>query len=285
MTATTTPPVPTRQIRRLPRWVPWATLAASVALAAGILALGDGPTPAGTAFLGGLIFVVAISAASWVVEGERYAKDRLATTLVGDDFLLVLLPVVHLDGTVLRNGLQAFSWSFLTTDMVGIFGQMPEGGIYHAIIGTLYVTGFACLLSIPLGIFTAIYLVEYGQGRISGRIKRGITVLVDVMTGIPSIVAGLFAYSMFLLIFDEAYRSALVGGVALAVLMTPVVVRSCEEMLRLVPNELREASYALGVPKWLTIVKVVLRTSVAGITTGVMIAIVRVDRKSTRLHS
>ena len=106
MTATTTPPVPTRQIRRLPRWVPWATLAASVALAAGILALGDGHTPAGTAFLGGLIFVVAISAASWVVEGERYAKDRLATTLVGAAFLLALLPLLSLVWTVLRNGLQ-----------------------------------------------------------------------------------------------------------------------------------------------------------------------------------
>lgn len=283
MTATTTPPVPTRALRRLPRWVPWALMAASVALAAGILALGDGPTPAGTAFLGALIFVVATGVTSWIVEGERYAKDRLATTLVSAAFLLALLPLLSLVWTVLRNGLEAFGWSFLTTDMVGIFGQMTEGGIYHAIIGTLYVTGFACLISIPLGIFTAIYLVEYGQGPISGRIKRGITVLVDVMTGIPSIVAGLFAYSVFLLIFDEAYRSALVGGVALAVLMTPVVVRSCEEMLRLVPNELREASYALGVPKWLTIVKVVLRTSVAGITTGVMIAIARVTGETAPL--
>lgn len=283
MTATTTPPVPTRQLRRLPRWVPWALMAASVALAAGILALGDGPTPAGTAFLGALIFVVGTGVTSWIVEGERYAKDRLATILVSAAFLLALLPLLSLVWTVLRNGLEAFGWSFLTTDMVGIFGQMTEGGIYHAIIGTLYVTGFACVISIPLGIFTAIYLVEYGQGPISGRIKRGITVLVDVMTGIPSIVAGLFAYSVFLLIFDEAYRSALVGGVALAVLMTPVVVRSCEEMLRLVPNELREASYALGVPKWLTIVKVVLRTSVAGITTGVMIAIARVTGETAPL--
>lgn len=96
------------------------------------------------------------------------------------------------------------------------------------------------------------------------------------MTGIPSIVAGLFAYTVFLVLFGPAYKSALIGGVALAVLMTPVVIRSVEEMLRLVPNELREAAYALGVPKWLTITKVVLRTSVAGITTGVMIAIARV---------
>src|SRR5699024_6242087 len=116
------------------------------------------------------------------------------------------------------------------------------------------------------------YLVEYGQGRL----KRGITLLVDVMTGIPSIVAGLFAFAVFTVIFGPAYKAAVIGGVALAVLMTPVVVRSVEEMLRLVPNELREASYALGVPKWLTIVKVVLRTAIAGITTGIMIAIARV---------
>ncbi|MDD9205379.1 phosphate ABC transporter permease PstA, partial [Georgenia sp. 10Sc9-8] len=164
------------------------------------------------------------------------------------------------------------SWSFLTTDMTGVFGAMTSGGAWHAIVGTVWVTALASAVSIPLGIFTAIYLVEYGRGKLA----RGITVLVDVMTGIPSIVAGLFAFAFFLIVVGPAYRSAVMGAVALAVLMTPVVVRSVEEMLRLVPNELREASYALGVPKWLTIVKVVLRTAIAGITTGVMIAIARV---------
>jgi phosphate transport system permease protein len=173
---------------------------------------------------------------------------------------------------VLSNGVRLFGWDFLSTDMVGIFGDMTEGGALHAIVGTLWVTGIASLISIPLGIFTAIYLVEYGRGRLA----RAITVLVDVMTGIPSIVAGLFAFALFTIVVGPAYRSAFMGAVALAVLMTPVVVRSVEEMLRLVPNELREASYALGVPKWLTIVKVVLRTAIAGITTGVMIAIARV---------
>src|SRR5699024_9469629 len=144
---------------------------------------------------------------------------------------------------------------------------------------TLYVTGIAAVMSIPLCIFTAIYLVEYG----GGRVKRAITILVDVMTGIPSIVAGLFAFTVFLVLFGPAYRSALIGGIALAVLMTPVVVRSVEEMLRLVPNELREAAYALGVPKWLMIVKVVLRTSIAGITTGVFIAFARVRRETAPL--
>src|SRR5690606_2119898 len=113
---------------------------------------------------------------------------------------------------------------------------------------------------------------EYGKGALA----RGITFFVDVMTGIPSIVAGLFAYALFALIFGPGVKLGVAGAIALAVLMIPVVVRSSEEMLRIVPNELREASYALGVPKWLTILKVVLPTSVAGIMTGIMIAIARV---------
>lgn len=258
--------------QRLPRTVPWAVLAGSLLLAAAILALGNGPSIAGVAFIGAIIHTVAITVISWQVEGVRWAKDRLATTLVTLAFVLAMVPLVSLIWTVVAGGVQAMSWEFLTTDMVGIFGQMTEGGAYHAIIGTLYVTGIASVISIPLGIFTAVYLVEYG----GGRLKKAITVLVDVMTGIPSIVAGLFAFSVFLIIFGPAYKSALIGGIALALLMTPVVVRSVEEMLRLVPNELREAAYALGVPKWLTIVKVVLRTAIAGITTGIMIAIARV---------
>ena len=270
--STTATPRMFQTSRRLPKGSGWAVLAGSLALAAAIQFLGDGPTVAGVGFLGGIIYTIAITALSWQVEGSRRATDRLATTLVTLAFVLAMVPLISLVWTVVGDGVKAMSWEFLTTDMVGIFGQMTEGGAYHAIIGTLYVTGIASLISIPLGIFTAIYLVEYG----SGRVKRAITVLVDVMTGIPSIVAGLFAFTVFLMIFGPAYKSALIGGIALALLMTPVVVRSVEEMLRLVPNELREAAYALGVPKWLTIIKVVLRTAIAGITTGVIIAVARV---------
>jgi len=120
---------------------------------------------------------------------------------------------------------------------------------------------------------TAVYLVEYGRG---SRIARWTTVLVDVMTGIPSIVAGLFALALFTLLFGTGTRFGLMGSVALALLMIPTVVRSAEEMMRLVPNDLREASYALGVPKWRTIVKVVLPTALAGIVTGVTLAMARV---------
>jgi len=160
---------------------------------------------------------------------------------------------------------------FLTYSMRNIVGD--GGGIYHALIGTLLITFAAAVISVPVGLLAAIYLVEYGKGTVLG---RWITFLVDVMTGIPSIVAGLFAYALFAIFFGPGIRLGIMGSVALSVLMIPVVVRSSEEMLRLVPNELREAAYALGVPKWLTIVKVVLPTSIAGITTGIMLSISRV---------
>ncbi|NCD16827.1 MAG: phosphate ABC transporter permease PstA [Actinobacteria bacterium] len=261
-----------RMGHRLPRWVSWAVLATSFALGYGIVVTAGEFNLLGGGFLGALIHVVAMTTVSWVAEGERWAKDRLATSAVVAAFALVMIPLVSLIWMVVVEGARRFDLDFLLTNMVGVYGESEIGGAYHAIVGTLVITGLASLISIPIGIFTAIYLVEYRGGRVS----RAITFLVDVMTGIPSIVAGLFAYSLFVTVMGPGYRSGLIGAVALAVLMTPVVVRSVEEMLKLVPNELREAAYALGVPKWLTIVKVVLRTAVAGITTGVMIAIARV---------
>jgi phosphate transport system permease protein len=154
--------------------------------------------------------------------------------------------------------------------MVGVIGE--GGGAYHAIMGTLVVTGLTALMSVPIGLLTAIYLVEYGRGKLT----RAITFFVDVMTGIPSIVAGLFAYALFAIFFGPGVRMGFAGAVALSVLMIPVVVRSSEEVLKLVPNELREASLALGVPKWRTIVKVVLPTAIAGLGTAVTLAIARV---------
>ena len=149
---------------------------------------------------------------------------------------------------------QAINVEFLTYSMRGVTGD-EQGGVYHALIGTLLITLAATLISVPIGVLTAIYLVEYGG---KSRLARWITFLVDVMTGIPSIVAGLFALALFVLIFGPAYRMGFGGSIALSLLMIPTVVRSSEEMFRLVPMDLREASYALGVPKWRTILKVVL---------------------------
>jgi phosphate transport system permease protein len=148
-------------------------------------------------------------------------------------------------------------------------------------MGTVMITLMAAAIAIPIGIAAAIWLVEYGPGT---KLAGIITFLVDVMTGIPSIVAGLFALALFkVLLGDELPRIGIGGSVALALLMVPTVIRSVEEMLKLVPNDLREASYALGVPKWRTIVKVVLPTAVAGIVTGVTLSIARVAGETAPL--
>jgi phosphate transport system permease protein len=204
------------------------------------------------------------------------------TVLIYGAFGVALIPLVWLSVTVVTRGLDrfmvdsngdhVFNLEFLQQSMRGVFGGMPEGGIYHAIAGTLAITLAATVISVPIGLLTAVYLVEYG----TGWLKRAVTFFVDVMTGIPSIVAGLFAYAVFAIIVGPGTKLGIVGAVALSVLMVPVVVRATEEMLKLVPNELREASYALGVPRWLTIIKVVIRTAAAGITTGITLAIARV---------
>ncbi len=226
----------------------------------------------GTLVAGTVVYCFAIYLLSYYVEGVRKAKDRLVTALVTAAFVIALLPLFSLVFTTVVNGLPAFLMpSFFTQSQRSVVGE--GGGALHAVVGTLLVTGVATLISVPIGLLSAIYLTEYGRGRLA----RAITFFVDVMTGIPSIVAGLFAFALFSLLFtDPGIRFGFGGSIALTVLMIPVVVRSSEEMLKLVPNELREAAYALGVPKWLTILKVVLPTSLAGIVTGIMLSISRV---------
>jgi phosphate transport system permease protein len=192
------------------------------------------------------------------------------TCLVTGAFLIALIPLVSLLWAVVSKGVKRFDGTFFGNSMVGVIGD--GGGAYHALLGTLIVTALTALISVPIGLLTAIYLVEYG----TGRLKQAITFFVDVMTGIPSIVAGLFAFALFAIFLGPGVRMGLAGAVALSVLMIPVVVRSTEEVLKLVPNELREASYALGVPKWRTVVKIVLPTAAAGMATGITLAIARV---------
>jgi len=213
---------------------------------------------------------LAVYVVSRSVEGSRKAVDRLVTSVVTTAFAVAMVPLVSLVWTVLSKGLERLDAEFFTSSMLGIVGE--GGGAYHAILGTLIITGLTAIISVPIGLLTAIYVVEYG----TGRLKRAITFLVDVMTGIPSIVAGLFAFAVFAIFFGPGVRMGIMGAVALSVLMIPVVVRSSEEVLKLVPNELREAAYALGVPKWRTILKIVLPTAIAGLATGVTLAVARV---------
>ncbi|MGA1469571.1 MAG: phosphate ABC transporter permease PstA [Aquiluna sp.] len=261
----------------LPRWYSPAALLVAFSLALASFTLSgftneDGaPNLVAVAVLGFALFMVLTYVVSRSVEGRRKATDRMVTGWVTAAFSLAVIPLVSLTWTVVEKGLARLDADFFSQSMRNVVGA--GGGALHAIVGTLELTGIATLISVPLGIMTAIYLVEYGRGRLA----RAVTFFVDVMTGIPSIVAGLFAFSLFLILLGPASAiNGFAGAISLAVLMTPVVVRATEEMLKIVPNELREASYALGVPKWLTIVKVVIPTALAGIATGVIIAIARI---------
>jgi phosphate transport system permease protein len=256
---------------RLPRWAPALVGAMALALA-GLPALLGGWGVVSWVGAGTALFLLAMPAWARVVEGRRAAVDRLVTALIWTAFGLAVAPLLWLMYVVVRSGLPAINGQFLSVSMLNVIGD-EQGGIYHALIGTLFITVAAAVISVPIGILTAVYLVEYGEG---SRVARGITFLVDVMTGIPSIVAGLFALALLVLLFGTAYRAGIGGSIALSLLMIPTVVRSSEEMMRLVPDDLREAAYALGVPKWRTITRVVLPTSLAGIVTGVVLAVSRV---------
>ncbi|MGH3358668.1 MAG: phosphate ABC transporter permease PstA [Nocardioidaceae bacterium] len=256
---------------KLPRWSGYAVIAAFFVLAAA-LRWGAGFSLTGSVVVGWLTCGIAYPLWARVVEGSRKGLDRLATVCVVSAFGIALVPLVSIISTVIVEGAGALSAEFFTYSMRNVIGTQP-GGIYHALIGTLLITAGATVISVPIGLFTAIYLVEYAK---DNRLGRWIRFLVDVMTGIPSIVAGLFAYALFVVLLEPGVRLGIGGSVALSVLMVPVVVRSCEEMLKLVPNELREASYALGVSQWRTIVKVVIPTSLAGIVTGITLAIARI---------
>jgi phosphate transport system permease protein len=200
---------------------------------------------------------------------RRRGINTVMTVLIAGAFVLAMIPLFSLVFEVAKRGIPGLSLEFFTEDARGVVGG---GGASHAIMGTLIITGVASVISVPIGIMAAIYLNEYG----TGRLRRALTFFVDVMTGIPSIVAGLFAYALFEIFFGPGIRLGVMGSVALSLLMIPIVIRSAEEVLKIVPNHLREASYALGTPKWKTITKIVLPTAFAGLVTGVMIAIARI---------
>ncbi|MEV4002071.1 phosphate ABC transporter permease PstA [Actinomadura sp. NPDC049753] len=206
------------------------------------------------------------------VSAGRKIKDRAVQGLVYLAFALALIPLLSVLWTVVVNGAERLDPTFFQFSMNAVSGSDAGGGAYHAIIGTLEQVLITSLIAVPIAVLTAIYLVEYAG---NGRLGKVISFTVDVMTGIPSIVAGLFVLALWLLTFGFDF-SGLAGSLALTILMIPTVVRATEEMLKLVPNDLREASYALGVPRWRTICFVILPTAMTGIVTGVMLAVARV---------
>ncbi|MBA2807268.1 phosphate ABC transporter permease PstA [Streptomyces sp. KM273126] len=256
---------------RLPRWAPAVIAVASIVLSIGISLAAGWESRVQWGLIAALLFVIGTYAVTARIEGPRQAKDRVATSLVWVCFILAVVPLLSLAWTTISNGAQVVDGYFLSHSMNGVLNSDPGGGVYHALLGTIEQVLIATVIAAPIGLLTAVYLVEYGKGALA----RAVTFFVDVMTGIPSIVAGLFVLSFWILILGFSF-SGFAGSMALAILMMPVVVRSTEEMLKLVPNELREASLALGVPKWKTIMKIVIPTAIGGITTGVMLAVARI---------
>ncbi len=204
---------------------------------------------------------------------SRRFKNGFATALVWGAFLIAIIPLVWVLYTVVQRGFPVIlDGDWWSKSLSGLLARQQGGGAYHAIYGTL-VQGLVCgIISVPIGIMIAIYLVEYG-GR--SRLSKATTFMIDILTGVPSIVAALFIYTVWITYLGLG-RSALAVSIALVLLMVPVVVRTTEEMLKIVPDELREASYALGIPKWKTIVKIVIPTALSGILTGIMLALARV---------
>ena len=202
----------------------------------------------------------------------RRIKNNVASVLFTTAFIIAVIPLVWVLGVVISRGWYGVTrntwWSH---SLQGVLPEQFAGGVYHAIYGTVVQAGVAAILAVPLGLMAAIYLVEYGGGTLA----RATTFMVDVLAGVPSIVAALFIFSLWIATLGFP-QSAFAVALSLVLLMLPVVVRSTEEMLKLVPDELREASYALGVPKWKTIVRIVVPTALPGIISGILLSIARV---------
>ncbi|HEY8729706.1 MAG TPA: phosphate ABC transporter permease PstA [Acidothermaceae bacterium] len=222
--------------------------------------------------------VSAPSSHQWKLHGRRAFVDRLATGAMYTAFVIAVIPLGLVIWYTIGKGLARFSYGFLTHSMAGVGPSDINGGVYHAIVGTVEQLLIASVISVPLGLLVAIYLNEYGGKGLTTVVR----LLVDVMTGIPSIVAGLFVLAFWVIGLHEGY-SGFAGAMALAILMLPVVTRASEEMLRLVPDPLREAAYALGIPKWRVILSIVMPTARTGITTGIMLAVARVTGETAPL--
>lgn len=200
--------------------------------------------------------------------GVRRVKDRLFTIYLWGAAVMALIPLIAITVYVIAKGASALSLNFFTKEPAGTFDPMA-GGIVQAFIGTGIIVGIATLIAVPLGILTAVYLAEYGQGRLASAIR----LTAEVLLSTPSIVAGVFIWSVVVLTLGSF--SALAGALALVVLMWPIVARATEEVLRLVSQDLREGGLALGLPRWKIVLRIVVPTAGAGIVTAVMLAIAR----------
>jgi phosphate transport system permease protein len=205
------------------------------------------------------------------VPARRRRTDKVMRSVLLAGTLVALVPLVFVVYYLFKQGMGAISWDFFTTDPTGRF-LGPAGGVKSAIVGTVLIVGLAALIAIPIGVGVALYLVEYGKKSVFANVVR---YFVDVMTGVPSIVFGLFIYIVLVLTGIGGNFAGWKGSIALALLMMPVVTRSAEVVLNLVPNSLREAALALGAPRWKVVATIVLPTALPGLVTGSMLAVAR----------
>ena len=232
-------------------------------------------------FVGTLIIVAVIVSAllSGIRRDRKAAVNSISTVMVYIAGIFVIFPLGSILYEIVKRGIGGLSWSIFTTDMAVTATDSPvsEGGLLHAVIGTLYVVAIASIISVPIGILTALYLTEI-KGRAAGTVRF----FVQAMSGIPSIVAGLFIFAVWMIALGNQY-SAFAGAMSLAILMIPTVARTSEEVLKLIPSDLREAGLAMGGTQWRTVAMIVIPAAKSGLITAVILGIARVAGETAPL--
>lgn len=276
-----TTPIPTKPWRPTPRALMPNVLAGLLVVAGSWLLIEFTGLAGklGTFVAASVLSTVALSIVSGIQRGTQAAKNSAVGTIVAIGSLLAMFPVASILITVLVKGVKGIYVGFFTNDMslASVNDPLDSGGILHAIVGTLLLIFFAMLISVPLGILTALYLTE-----IKGPGSRSIRFLVQAMSGVPSIVAGLFIYSAFISGTGRGF-SGFMGSLALSILMLPTVARTAEEVLLLIPADLREAGLALGATQWRTVAMVVVPAAKSGLITAVILGIARIAGETAPL--
>jgi phosphate transport system permease protein len=265
---------PNRPWKLTPKQVLPDLLGAVFTVASTLLIVALSPLKGKLGFAITLIFmaILTASAVSWIRRDRKAAMNSTTTVLVYIAAAFVILPLISVLYEIVRLGSVGFSLGIFTDDMAETSSESPltEGGLLHAVIGTAYIVTFATLLATPIGILTALYIVEV-KGRFAGLVRF----FVQAMSGVPSIVAGLFIFAVWMIQLGNAY-SGIAGAFALTVLMVPTVARTSEEVLKLIPQDLREAGLALGATQWRTVAMVVVPAARSGLITAVILGVARV---------
>ena len=274
MTQTLAAVKPSRPWKLTPKQILPDLLGAIFTVAASFAIVAISPLKGKLGFALTLIFMAIITATtiSWIRRDRKAATNSTTTVLVYITAAFVMIPLVSILYEIVKLGSVAFNFGIFTTDMSRTSSESPftEGGLLHAVIGTAYIVAFAALISTPIGILTALYIVEV-KGRFAGLVRF----FVQAMSGVPSIVAGLFIFAVWMIQLGNAY-SGIAGSFALTILMIPTIARTTEEVLKLIPQDLREAGLALGATQWRTVAMVIVPAARSGLVTAIILGVARV---------